>query len=104
MGRRHGVWRCVCDCEIYAKPTKGSRKNHDKLTAPGVRDHLGRWVYEQKNDRFLHMHGGKIGLLKADFVEDRDEDKKDAPSKGGGGQFRMETQPLLPHDDPTPEK
>jgi len=72
MNRRHGVWRCICECEIYAKPAKGTKKHHDKLTVYGKRDHLGRWIYERKNDRFFHMHGRKIGLLKADFVEDRD--------------------------------
>lgn len=69
MGRRHGVWRCCCGCELLAKPTKRGKKLHDKLHAYAPRDHLGRWIYEEKNDIFLHQHGGKIGLLRAEFIE-----------------------------------
>jgi len=70
MARRWGIFRCVCGCELLAKPTKRGRKHHDRLHAYAPKDHLGRWVYEHRNDRFFHQHGGKIGLLKADFVDD----------------------------------
>ena len=82
MDRRHGIWRCCCGAEIYARPTQGSKKHHDKLTVYAPRDHLRNWVYERKNDRFLHRHSGKIGWLKADFVEGRDvEDGSQQPPK-----------------------
>jgi len=71
--RRTGIFRCCCGCELMAKPYAQSRKHHDRLTVFAPLDHLGRWVYEEKHDRFFHDHGGKIGLLKADFVEDHGE-------------------------------
>jgi len=70
--KRHGVWRCLCGCELYAAPSKSKDRNHDTITPYGFLDKPGRWVYEERNDRFLHDHGRKIGLLLADFVEDRD--------------------------------
>jgi hypothetical protein len=70
--RRHGVWRCLCGCELYARPTKGSKRHHDQYTAYAPTDSVKRWTYDKHNDMFLHMHSGRIGLLKADFVEDRD--------------------------------
>ena len=83
MTRRHGVWRCICGCELYAKPIENSRKHHSKLQTYAPRDYVRKWEYERKNDIFLHRHKGKIGLLKADFIEDRGEEK--TPSQGGGG-------------------
>jgi len=77
MDRRHGVWRCSCGSEIYAKPSSTASKHHSKLTVYAPRDSVRRWQYERHNDRFFHRHGGKIGLLKADFVEDRDDGNLD---------------------------
>lgn len=69
--RRHGVWRCICGAELYAKPCDGSKKQHSRLTVYASKDYVGRWIYEDHNDQFFHRHQGKIGLLRADFVEDR---------------------------------
>ena len=74
--RRHGIWRCQgCGCELLAKPSKTGRKHHDRLHTYAPKDHVRKWFYEPKNDRFVHRHGGKIGLLKAEFVEDFDDPK-----------------------------
>lgn len=74
MSRRHGIWRCtICDAELLAKPSKTGRKHHDKLHTYSPRDHVGRWLYEERNDRFLHRHDvgwQKLGVFRAEFVED----------------------------------
>jgi len=71
--RRHGIWKCLgCGCELMARPTVRGKRLHDRLKTFAPKDNVHRWVYEWKNDRFLHQHRGKIGLLKAEFLEDFD--------------------------------
>lgn len=67
---KYGIWRCLCGCELLARPALTGRKTHDKLEVIMSRDHIRRWIYEERNDIFLHQHSGEIGLLRADFVED----------------------------------
>jgi hypothetical protein len=61
----------VCGAQLLAKPTKRGKKLHDKLKTFAPKDHVGRWLYEIKGDRFLHKHH-KMGLFKCEFVEDFD--------------------------------
>jgi hypothetical protein len=73
MARRHGIFECtVCGAQLRAKPAKGTKRCHDKLTTFAPKDHVGRWAYTPKNDEFAHIHrlGGKTHVFKAEFVED----------------------------------
>ena len=87
MPKRHGVWRCQCGNEIYAKPSKIKGKHHSVVKTHFPRDKADKWTYEEHNDRFFHRHSGEIGWLKADFVEDRDG--------GGKGQDGRQRDSLL---------
>lgn len=63
----------VCGAELRAKPAKGTKRCHDKLTVFAPKDHIRRWFYTHKNDEFVHSHG-RMGVFKTEFVEDFDKE------------------------------
>lgn len=91
MARRHGIFECtVCGAQLRAKPAKGTKRSHDKLTTFAAKDHINRWVYTPKNDEFAHLHrlAGRTHVFKAEFVEDFEfegEGDVDGNDKGVAG-------------------